>query len=478
MKMKEFKSNFYDIIIIGAGPAGITLANALNKNFKIALIEAGLDIYSPKHQETYTGEIVGEFPREQHISRLKMFGGTTGHWGGTCRPLDDYDFDKWPIFKKDLNPYLKNASDILEIKNEFREINLPRSENIKLIEFQVSKVKFGSKYLKKINESNNIDLFLDTSFIEMDGKNRYFEKILIKFEGEKKIIFGKNIVLAAGGIENSRILLLENNNKNRLFDKNLPIGKYWFEHPFKELGEGITNEKQISQKLNNNFNQFVNMFSTSDNSLTYSLAPTEKFIKEKQILNSCIWIVLHRRSYRNWKNTAKNLLCIQPELSKTLLQLIDKKLSCGSTLYSSWEQEPEENNMIALSEKLFDEYGKQLSKIIYQKSKLVRNTARIFMEEIAKYYIQENLGRISINSFLINDKEKYISEAGWHHMGGTRMGYNSNSAVVDKNLKLFGSKNIYIVGSSVFPTGGHANPTLTIIQLSLRLADYLNKNYN
>ena len=96
------------------------------------------------------------------------------------------------------------------------------------------------------------------------------------------------------------------------------------------------------------------MFSTSDNSLTYSLAPTEKFIKEKQILNSCIWIVLHRRSYRNWKNTAKNLLCIQPELSKTLLQLIDKKLSCGSTLYSSWEQEPEENNMIALSEKLFD----------------------------------------------------------------------------------------------------------------------------
>ena len=63
-------------------------------------------------------------------------------------------------------------------------------------------------------------------------------------------------------------------------------------------------------------------------------------------------------------------------------------------------------------------------------------------------------------------------------MGGTRMGYNSNSAVVDKNLKLFGSKNIYVVGSSVFPTGGHANPTLTIIQLSLRLADYLNKNYN
>ena len=57
------------------------------------------------------------------------------------------------------------------------------------------------------------------------------------------------------------------------------------------------------------------------------------------------------------------------------------------------------------------------------------------------------------------------------------MGINDKSSVVDKNLKVHGSKNLFIAGSSVFPTGGHANPTLTIVELSLRLGNYLSKNF-
>ena len=64
--------------------------------------------------------------------------------------------------------------------------------------------------------------------------------------------------------------------------------------------------------------------------------------------------------------------------------------------------------------------------------------------------------------------------AGYHHMGGTRVGHDPNNYdVVDKNLKLFGTNNLYLVGSSIFRTGGQANPTLTIVQLSLRLAEHL-----
>ena len=48
--------------------------------------------------------------------------------------------------------------------------------------------------------------------------------------------------------------------------------------------------------------------------------------------------------------------------------------------------------------------------------------------------------------------------------------------VVDANLKLFNTNNLYIIGSSIFRTGGHANPTLTIVQLSLRLAEHLSLN--
>lgn len=60
-------------------------------------------------------------------------------------------------------------------------------------------------------------------------------------------------------------------------------------------------------------------------------------------------------------------------------------------------------------------------------------------------------------------------------MGGTRMSDDPNYGVVDKNCKVFGIKNLYMAGSSVFPTGGYSNPTLTIVQLSLRLAEYLNQ---
>ena len=60
-------------------------------------------------------------------------------------------------------------------------------------------------------------------------------------------------------------------------------------------------------------------------------------------------------------------------------------------------------------------------------------------------------------------------------MGGTRIGNNKNVSVVDSNLKLHNSKNLFITGSSVFTTGGYANPTYTIIKLSLRLADELEK---
>jgi choline dehydrogenase-like flavoprotein len=62
---------------------------------------------------------------------------------------------------------------------------------------------------------------------------------------------------------------------------------------------------------------------------------------------------------------------------------------------------------------------------------------------------------------------------GFHHMGGTRMATSPARGIVDRNCKVFEQDNLYVAGSSVFPSGGHANPTLTIIQLALRLGDHL-----
>ncbi len=476
IKDSFLEEKYYDVIIVGAGPAGITLANKLEeKKFNVALIEAGSEDFSADSQEYYIGENVGEFPQETDVSRLRMFGGTTGHWGGSSRPLDAYDFNNWPIKKKNLDPYVEEASKIIEVKNEFREVPFPNSKNLKIIEFQVSRVRFGEKYFNDMKNSKYIDLFLNTNLLEINGENGKFNKANCLMNGKKINISAKLLVIATGGIENSRILLLNERKEQKLFATKMPIGEYWYEHPFSELGKAIINEKIINSYLRTDLNHFVNMYHTGDASVTYSIAPTENFIKDNQILNSCIWLVLHKRTNKGWKNLLKDLFCIAPELSNNMLKLIDRKVSCGATLYSSWEQEGQKNNKIVLSDKIIDKNGYPGPKIIYKKSNLVKRTAKVCVEEIGKYLIDYNIGRIRANSFLFDDEESFISGAGWHHMGGTIMGDNPKNAVVDKNLKLFGSKNIYVAGSSVFPSGGHANPTITIIQLSLRLAEHLSK---
>jgi choline dehydrogenase-like flavoprotein len=62
---------------------------------------------------------------------------------------------------------------------------------------------------------------------------------------------------------------------------------------------------------------------------------------------------------------------------------------------------------------------------------------------------------------------------GGHHMGTTRMADDPTRGVVDRNCRVHGLDNLYVIGGSVFPTGGAANPTLTIVALTLRLAEHL-----
>ena len=58
-------------------------------------------------------------------------------------------------------------------------------------------------------------------------------------------------------------------------------------------------------------------------------------------------------------------------------------------------------------------------------------------------------------------------------MGTTRMNRDPTKGVVDENCRVHSLANLYVAGSSVFPTGGVANPTLTIVTLALRLADHI-----
>ena len=112
-------SKTHDFTIVGSGPASLTLALKLeDKGFTVLIIEAGDVFTSSESQEFYEGENIGDKYFELDVTRLRCFGGSSQHWGGWCRPLDRIDFEEWPIDKSNLDKYLTEASNILEIKDE------------------------------------------------------------------------------------------------------------------------------------------------------------------------------------------------------------------------------------------------------------------------------------------------------------------------------------------------------------------------
>ncbi len=95
------------------------------------------------------------------------------------------------------------------------------------------------------------------------------------------------------------------------------------------------------------------------------------------------------------------------------------------------------------------------------------------MELAAIEFGRMGLGRAYGEIFKDSSHWPRTMEAGKHHCGTTRMTDNPQTGVVDRNCKVNNISNLYVTGSSLFPTIGYANPTLTIIALALRLSDHL-----
>lgn len=159
----------YDAAIIGAGAAGITLALKLAaEGQKVALIEAGGLEWSAESQQIYDAKTVGDPYFDLDVARLRYFGGTTNHWQGWCRTFEREDFNrgylgdqyKWPITFEELDQYLLEACEILEISSDFQD--QPTSEpDIESISFNFSPpVRFGTKYFDKLVGNAVVHVFL------------------------------------------------------------------------------------------------------------------------------------------------------------------------------------------------------------------------------------------------------------------------------------------------------------------------------
>ena len=139
------------------------------------------------------------------------------------------------------------------------------------------------------------------------------------------------------------------------------------------------------------------------------------------------------------------------------------------------EEPPDQNNKITLDPSAKDIFGIPRVNLYYKKSKETLFTAKVFLEEFGNFCRNEDIGRIALKKN-VDEMQEFETLDNHHHLGGTRIGDNPNTSVVDKNLKVHFIKNLFVSGSSTFFTGGYTNPTFTIVQLSLRLSEHVEKN--
>lgn len=456
----------YDVCVIGSGPAGITVARrAAARGRRVLLLEGGDDVVVPDSEDIYRGEVIGDPYFALHQARLRMFGGTSGHWTGWVRPLESWDFEPkpgfdkavWPIRRADLDPYLAEAADILDFDPVYDDELASEEFGVERVRFLFSPpTRFDQKYFDDIADDPDITLCLQANVFRLEpAGGRIVAAEVLGYEGGSRTVRAGRFVLACGGIENSRILLYSNARSNGGVAPHAEtLGRYWMEHPHFTIG-GVA-------------------FFDEARALRGHYALNSATQQRLGVLGC--GLRMGRMPYGDgYRRMVADIACLAPGLSYRLLNWAGSRLTCGARLRAAWEQEPRSVNRIELSRDESDRFGVPRTVLHWTKSEADLRTLRETGLQFGRWVAAENLGRVQLEPWVFgrDDYPKDDELGGYHHMGGTRMADSPRDGVVDADLKVFGVDNLYVCGSSVFPSGGHANPTLTIVQLALRLGDRL-----
>jgi len=491
-----FKDKQFDICIIGGGIAGITLSMYLKKSLNILLLEAGGEDFSIESQEVYKGKNIGHEYFELDATRARWLGGSSNLWGGWFAPLSSIDFRKrdyvkysgWPINKTDLDPYDKEARSIVDLPDKNQSINYQgwtdiieeSDKNLNGFKFKWSSppTNFRDKYKSKLVNRSNITCYINANLTDITLSDNLSSIKKIEIKNYKGALFNTNAkiyILATGGIENARLLLNFNKQcKNGIGNDNDLVGRFFSDHPHFMIGSYITDD-HISKIFSSK-----KVEKRYDYRITF-LTPSEKFQKNDKVLNFGLRVEPSLKAYshtQSFRDKLKDVVCSN-DLSESIVKKFRGTLDCWTDgdIRISAEQAPNPKSRVTIGSEV-DKLGLKRTILNWQFQKIDKTTFKKASMDFAKLFAKQNLGRVKIDDWVLTENAElpgFPQEVGGnHHMGTTRMSALPSEGVVDKNQKVFGMDNLYIAGSSVFPTTGHVNPTFTIIQMTLRLADHIN----
>ncbi len=459
-----------DICILGAGAAGISLALQLKDRYKIILIEGGGHTQDASTQDLYNGLTTLPNGTESRVylsdTRRRYFGGTANVWAGICAEFSKHDFEKkewvpdsgWPISFEQIKPYYERAAETLDLEHLKPQTNAGPPDDFELIELKKSNVtSFGERHLDSFKSNKNIQVLLEANVLQLHSTNQLdiaWASIILKSSVRIKIK-AKRFVLCLGGIENARVLLNTQADTKSALKFGSNIGKFFMEHSFGNAG--------ILLRLNSKKRDFGWLNRAGGLSLQ-TLALKHEAQKQKQILQC--------RFHFSKVQKPPEGVPHEKDIS-TLLRTLGQGTEATTEYFEVGyllENAPKSESRVVLDESR-DKFGLRKPRLFWKAGdvevKTLEQSIRALSTSLAR------TGEFRLFSSLT--AKNAISGWAAHHLGTTRMSTNVKDGVVDPNCLVFGTNNLFACGSSVFCTGGHANPTFTIVALAMRLADHFKK---
>ncbi|MGB6475024.1 MAG: GMC family oxidoreductase [Candidatus Sulfotelmatobacter sp.] len=509
----EPRSLSVDLCLVGSGAAGLAIASEMAKSsLTFAIAESGGLDFEPPTQALYDVDISGLPHPGSTQGRFRVCGGSTTMWGGQALPLMPLDFEPrewvphsgWPISFDELRPFYQRACRFLLIDGMNFDTDLfsflrtlPPAFDASQLSYHFSKwspqPSVRERYLPALRQSQKCTLLLHanvTQIVLNPVSGQVTQVELQSLRGLSAIIRARAFVLGVGGIETARLLLANRKQRfNGIGNEHDLVGRFFQDHPSALVGSLKAASPARAQQLLNVFHK---------HGLKYSVrcTATPQWERQHQTLNISMGatFVQDDPTLQHVKDiyTALRQRRLGPDFAGKLLHSVLHPAAAISPAYHflvrgksfapgarmliglTSEQQPNPESRILLSDKL-DALGVPRANVRWQLTDLTLHTMRKFAATLRQQFAQAGIGEIELEPWLLEDSPEWTSHINdqYHHIGTTRMNDSPRAGVVDRNCQVHGLPNLFIASSSVFPTSGHSNPTLTIIALCMRLADRL-----
>jgi choline dehydrogenase-like flavoprotein len=476
-----------DLAIIGGGPAGISLALALaDARLRVVLLESGGLDFDAKTQALYAGGMSGYPYLKLDTSRLRFLGGSSNHWGGWCRPLSEIDFEArdwmpysgWPFARKEIEPYFDRAQALVEAGPNIYDgggayakslgPTLPLGKGgVYTSWFQFSRTRgsilpthFGERYGDELKHVANLDLYTNANVtgLRLKPNAASLDRLdIATLSGNRFTLKPKITVLATGAIENARMLLASNDVAAQgVGNANDLAGRFFSDHPIpRDTATLVIFDGKLAPFYTDNAIM-------KDVILRATFSPAEDYQRTHRAVGSLTTVDAEVKLDELGKAavaTTANALGIDATNAKAF------SMGCGLEL------SPDPERRLVLGRER-DALGMPRLELQMRVADSDFEHYRGTMKELGRQLLAARIGMIRLNRKSRTDWQSVI-DWGNHHMGTTRMSADPKQGVVDANSKVHGVGNLYVAGSSVFPTYGASNPTMNLVALTLRLADHL-----